>query len=415
MFGKVTLAATVVLTSIALYRMTTMLAVKPRDALIPSPPGATGDDGSAADVVAAQGGWDWSEEQMRLEMVIWLGWMTAACTGLGVVPFLFTSKLPASIVAVCNALACGMMVAASLVLVAEGIETRDGGTGIEPCHAGNQCGGADGVLLGVRWSWWGLWRTLLGVAAGAVFVRAVEAIVPEDAHNHHRHGDEAGRSDETGGETAVIEDAAADADDDDEAATKRQRSAISGSNDPDTSEDESADRAPAAGALGQVRRSMARCLECLPAPMRSGLIFLVVMAAHSLAEGIGLGVSFGGARGHARGPVISSTLAVHNIPEGLAICLVLIPKGASLADAAAWAVWSSIPQPLFAVPALLFVDTFTALLPIGLGFASGAMLLVSAEELWPQAAEKLGTRNTAGIVVIAALAMLAFQSIVHDH
>jgi zinc transporter ZupT len=367
-----------------------------------------GDDGTAVDVSAAKAAWDLEEEQKRLEMVIWLGWITAACTGLGVVPFMFTSNLPQSMVAVCNALACGMMFAASVVLIVEGFETRDGGMAIDHhCQGDKPCDGVDGEVMGVRWGWWGLWRTALGVGAGAVFVRVIESIVPEDSHGHHSHNSHHVLHDEaTGAESSSSEDEEAPVEQ--VAAARRQRSDLRSADDAAVAPDHPTDPAAASGTRSD-------CFSCLPSPMRRALVFLIVMAAHSLAEGIGLGVSFGGARGHARGPVISSTLAVHNIPEGLAICLVLIPKGATLADAAAWAVWSSIPQPLFAVPALLFVDTFTALLPIGLGFAAGAMLLVSAQELWPQAAQKLGTIKSAAIVALAALGMLVFQLLVHDH
>lgn len=150
------------------------------------------------------------------------------------------------------------------------------------------------------------------------------------------------------------------------------------------------------------------------ADFRRALLFFTVMAAHSLAEGVGLGVSFGGAKGVRVGSVISSTLAVHNIPEGLAICLVLVPRGTSLIDAAALSILSSLPQPLFALPAYFFVDTFAALLPVGLGFAAGAMLLLSLQELWPQAAASLGKVTAFAVALAAFAAMSLFQHMVHD-
>ena len=61
------------------------------------------------------------------------------------------------------------------------------------------------------------------------------------------------------------------------------------------------------------------------------------------------------------------TLAIgfHNIPEGLALSMVMVQQGSSLRAAALWTVLSSLPQPLIAVPAFVFVDTFQKLLPLG--------------------------------------------------
>ena len=62
-----------------------------------------------------------------------------------------------------------------------------------------------------------------------------------------------------------------------------------------------------------------------------------------------------------------------------------MPRGASAWEAAAWSIFSSLPQPLTAVPAFLFVHWFAALLPIGLGFAAGAMTAMVFTELLPEA------------------------------
>ena len=104
---------------------------------------------------------------------------------------------------------------------------------------------------------------------------------------------------------------------------------------------------------------------------RKGLLIVGIMTAHSFTEGVGLGVSFGS--GTDLGLFITLAIAVHNIPEGLAISLVLVPRGVGAGRAAFWSVFSSLPQPLMAVPAFAFVEAFGPLLPYGLGFAAGAM------------------------------------------
>jgi zinc transporter ZupT len=113
------------------------------------------------------------------------------------------------------------------------------------------------------------------------------------------------------------------------------------------------------------------------------LVIVAVMTVHSAAEGVGVGVSFGG--GDRLGILITAAIAAHNVPEGLAISLVLVPRGASVRSAAWWSVFSSLPQPLIAPFAYLFVETFKTVLPAGLGFAAGAMLWMVWAELLPEA------------------------------
>lgn len=140
-------------------------------------------------------------------------------------------------------------------------------------------------------------------------------------------------------------------------------------------------------------------------------LFIVgVMTLHSFAEGIGVGVSFGD--GSTFGTFISLAIAVHNIPEGLAISLVLVPEGVSVWKAALWSIFSSLPQPLMAVPAFAFVEVFRPVLPVGLGLAAGAMIWMVAAELLPSAYDHVSANTAAVAVTIAVAAMMAFQVVI---
>ncbi len=140
------------------------------------------------------------------------------------------------------------------------------------------------------------------------------------------------------------------------------------------------------------------------------ILILGIMTAHSFAEGIGVGVSFGDS--DTLGIFIATAIALHNVPEGLAISLILIPRGVSVPKAAWWSIFSSLPQPLMAVPAYLFVQVFRPFLPVGLGLAAGAMIWMVFAEL---IAEAFGTESDSAVgltTTLAFLAMMAFQLLV---
>jgi len=143
------------------------------------------------------------------------------------------------------------------------------------------------------------------------------------------------------------------------------------------------------------------------ADAQKALMIIGVMTIHSFAEGVGVGVSFGG--GEDLGVFITAAIAIHNIPEGLAIALVLVPRGVPVWQAAGWAVFSSLPQPLMAIPAYLFVSAFEPFLPIGLGLAAGAMIWMVFAEMLPDANESLSPSSVGLLVVLSLMAMFAFQ------
>ncbi|MFN2595059.1 MAG: ZIP family metal transporter [Actinomycetota bacterium] len=138
----------------------------------------------------------------------------------------------------------------------------------------------------------------------------------------------------------------------------------------------------------------------------TAVLIIGVMTIHSFTEGIAVGVSLAGER--ALGILIAIAIAVHNIPEGVAISLSLVPHGEKARNAALWSIFSSLPQPLMAVPAFLAVRAFEPLLPAGLGFAGGAMVWMVATQLVPESME--GGRTLGALsILIATGVMIAIE------
>jgi len=144
------------------------------------------------------------------------------------------------------------------------------------------------------------------------------------------------------------------------------------------------------------------------ADLLQAIVIIGVMTIHSFAEGIAVGLSFGGDN-LSFGSVISIVIALHNVPEGLAIGLVLIPKGVKIWKAGLWSVFSSLPQPLMAVPAFLLVLVFEPFLPFGLGLAAGAMIWMIGAEVLPDACHKTSPGSIGIALTIGVVFMMAFK------
>ena len=83
---------------------------------------------------------------------------------------------------------------------------------------------------------------------------------------------------------------------------------------------------------------------------RQALLMLVTMFIHSIPEGIAIGVGYATGE-YAFGLLLAVAIALHNVPEGIAISLPLRAKGVSVGKCAWYAILTSTPQPIAAVPA----------------------------------------------------------------
>lgn len=122
---------------------------------------------------------------------------------------------------------------------------------------------------------------------------------------------------------------------------------------------------------------------------RLGLLVFIAMSAHSIPEGVAVGVGYASDKfiesGARLGPTLALAIAIHNIPEGLAVSIPMRSRGMSISRCFWASVLTSIPQPLAAIPAVLLAWLFNPLMPVMMGFAAGAMIFLVVLELIPQA------------------------------
>ena len=159
------------------------------------------------------------------------------------------------------------------------------------------------------------------------------------------------------------------------------------------------------------------------ADFRKLVLILGVLTVHSFPEGVAVGVAFAdlGVAGGFRAfgvtiPLLAVfmtvAISIHNVPEGLAISIPLRAMDVPEPRMVWWAVFSSLPQPVGAVIAFYFVRIAREFLPVGFGFAAGAMIYLVLTEFVPEALELGeglpggGWRELAAGVVAGVLAMI---------
>lgn len=120
----------------------------------------------------------------------------------------------------------------------------------------------------------------------------------------------------------------------------------------------------------------------MPSTQRSAhavWLFVFAIALHNIPEGLAIGVA---STGNAR--PVATGIALQNVPEGLVVAIALVGAGYSRLFAFALATLAGLVEPLAAIAGALMVSTSAAALPWALGGAAGAMLFVVSHEIIPE-------------------------------
>lgn len=137
---------------------------------------------------------------------------------------------------------------------------------------------------------------------------------------------------------------------------------------------------------------------------RSTMLILAV-ALHNLPEGMAVGAVFAGmimdnaAISLAGALTLSLGIAIQNFPEGAIISMPLRAEGTSKSKAFLYGMLSGVVEPIGALLTIMAANYVVPVLPYLLSFSSGAMIYVVVEELIPEMSE--GEHSNLGTVMFA--------------
>lgn len=145
--------------------------------------------------------------------------------------------------------------------------------------------------------------------------------------------------------------------------------------------------------------------------IKAGVIVGLGIAMHNLPEGLAIGAGY--ASNTALGLGLGLVIAVHNFPEGMAMACPMIIGGMHPLRVVGATVLAGMPMGLGALIGALLGSLSPVFLSVCLGFAAGAMLFVTCDELIPDAQELAsGHSGTFGIVA-GVLAGIILTSLFH--
>lgn len=114
---------------------------------------------------------------------------------------------------------------------------------------------------------------------------------------------------------------------------------------------------------------------------RVGLLIAGGIALHNLPEGLAVGAGYGDSA--QSGAAIAAAIALHNIPEGMALALPMLAGGFSLLKVVGIATFAGLMTPIGAAIGSWFAGISVSMLAFSLAFAAGAMVYITSDELIP--------------------------------
>ena len=146
-----------------------------------------------------------------------------------------------------------------------------------------------------------------------------------------------------------------------------------------------------------------------PTAMARAWLFVGAVAIHNLPEGLAIGVGYGGVDA-AKAHTLATGIAIQDIPEGLVVAIALRSVGYSRVFSAALGALSGRVEQLGAVGAALLLELSAAFLPWGLAGAAGAMLYVICHDVVPEAHRHGHCKTASCALVVGFIVMMVLDT-----
>lgn len=138
-------------------------------------------------------------------------------------------------------------------------------------------------------------------------------------------------------------------------------------------------------------------------------LIVFAIALHNVPEGLAVGVGFGTGN-TSIGLSIAIAIAIQNIPEGLVVALGFLSEGSTKNKAFAMALLSGLVEPLAALVGYLSSAYSKYSLPFAFEFSAGAMLFVICQEILPELFHDGHERNSTLGFITGIITMLAINN-----
>ena len=145
-------------------------------------------------------------------------------------------------------------------------------------------------------------------------------------------------------------------------------------------------------------------------------LLVLAIAIHNIPEGLAVGVAFGAiASGLDIGLTLGGAIALaigmglQNAPEGFAVSIPMRRAGFSRFKSWQWGQLSAIVEPIFAVIGAAIVIAIYPILPYALAFAAGAMIFIVVEEVIPESQSGGNTDIATMGLILGFVVMMALD------